>query len=140
MQGTIRTFDDETLEIVKKRINEICTEVSAAIGCTVEVTLDGEYPAVVNHTTETNHVIRLAKEHFGPEHFSQAELPVPASEDFSYFIMDKPGCFFCLGTHKPGKIIRSLHSSDIDYNDDMIATGAYFWVRLVEDRLNIRII
>ena len=103
LEGSIRTFDDETLNLVKDRINTICTEIGAAMNCTVDITLDGEYPAVINHTTETNHVIRLAKEWFGPEHFSQQELPIPASEDFSYFIMDKPGCFFCLGTAKPGK-------------------------------------
>ena len=61
------------------------------------------YPAVKNHKDQTAHVIRLAKQNFGEEHFSQDELPLSASEDFSFFLEEKPGCFFALGTMKEGK-------------------------------------
>jgi metal-dependent amidase/aminoacylase/carboxypeptidase family protein len=82
LEGSIRTFDDETLNLVKERINTICTEIGAAMNCTVDVTLDGEYPAVINHTTETNHVIRLAKEWFGPEHFLSKSYLFPLAKTF----------------------------------------------------------
>ena len=45
-----------------------------------------KYPAVVNHETETEHIKRLAVKWFGPEHFSEDELPIMASEDFAYFL------------------------------------------------------
>jgi hippurate hydrolase len=140
MQGTIRSFNEENCELMKKRIREICEGTALAMGCKVEVTLDGEYPAVINHKTEADHVQRIATKWFGPEHVSNVELPVAASEDFSYFIENKPGCFFALGTLKPGQKPMTLHTSNYDFNDDMIATGAYFWIRLVEDRLNISIL
>lgn len=85
-------------------------------------------------------MIRLAKKWFGEEHFSQDDLPISASEDFSYFLQEKPGCFFALGTMKYGKRLQTLHTSDYDYNDNMIASGAYFFSRLVEDRLGINIV
>ena len=109
------------------------------MGCKAECTLTNLYPAVVNHETESQHVERLAKKLFGSAHFSQEDLPLCASEDFSYFLHEKPGAFFALGTMKPGSKPRTLHTSDYDFNDDMVATGCYFWVRLVEDRLNIKL-
>ena len=110
--------------------------------CEAEVTFDYgcvAYPPVINHATETQHVKRLATKWFGPEHVSEEDLPITASEDFAYFLLEKPGCFFALGTLKPGAKPRTLHTSDYDFNDDMVATGGYFWVRLIEDRLGVSI-
>ena len=58
-----------------------------------------------------------------------------AGEDFSYFLQNRPGCFFLLGTMKEGEKLKTLHTSNYDYNDDLIPTGAYFFLRIVQDRL-----
>ena len=108
--------------------------------CRAEVDINTLYPEVWNHHTETQHVKRLATKWFGPEHVSEGDLPITASEDFSYFLQEKPGCFFALGTMKPGSKPRTLHTSDYDFNDDMVATGGYFWVKLVEDRLAVSLL
>ena len=34
----------------------------------------------------------------------------------------------------------TLHTSNYDYNDNLIPTGAYFFTRIVEDRLGVKII
>lgn len=62
-----------------------------------------------------------------------------AAEDFSYFIEKVPGCFFALGIGKEGEKLKTLHTSDYNYNDELIATGAYFFLRIVEDRLKIKL-
>jgi hippurate hydrolase len=98
MTGTIRSYNDKTLELVKQRIVEISENTAAAHGCKAECKIVDSYPAVVNHAEPTQHVIRLAKKFIGEEHFCQEELPLSASEDFSYFLHEKPGCFFALGT------------------------------------------
>lgn len=135
MLGTLRTYDVETRELVKRRIKDICENVAAAHECRAEVTIWEKYPPIINHAKETQHVIRLAKKFIGEEHFSQDELPLSAGEDFSYFLQERPGCFFALGTMKEGQQLMTLHTSNYDYNDDMIATGAYFFLRIIEDRL-----
>jgi hippurate hydrolase len=94
------------------------------------------YPSVINHATEADHVRRVAINYFGG--VSDEGLPVTASEDFSFFLQEKPGAFFVLGTWR--KNDESLHSSTYDFNDKVLATGALFWIRLVEDRLNVKLI
>ena len=103
MQGTIRSYDNATRDRMKQRITEICEGVAKAHECEAELDLFDQYPAIINHPQETDHVIRLAKHWFGEDHFSTDDLPLSASEDFSYFLQKKPGCFFALGTMKEGK-------------------------------------
>jgi len=37
---------------------------------------------------------------------------------------------------KEGESLKTLHTSNYNYNDDLIATGAYFYLRIVQDRLD----
>ena len=62
--------------------------------------------------------------------------PSMASEDFSYMLQARPGCYVWLGID-PGenKNVFSLHSSNYDFNDDVLPTGAAYWATLVENEL-----
>ena len=140
MQGTIRSYDIDARERTIERIETITKSISEAMECKCELDIERQYPAVINHEKETDHVKRLATKWFGPQHVSEDDLPITASEDFSYFLQERPGCFFALGTLKPGQTPKTLHTSDYNFNDDMLATGAYFWVRLIEDRLGVKLL
>ncbi|MEO5770494.1 MAG: amidohydrolase, partial [Burkholderiaceae bacterium] len=65
------------------------------------------------------------------------------AEDFSYFLQQKPGCYFLIGNgdgshriggHGMGPCM--LHNPSYDFNDDLIPLGATLWVRLAEAWLN----
>lgn len=140
MQGTIRGYDEKTMKRMQERIKTICESVAEGFECTAEVDLNDIYPAVINHKEPTEHVERLAKKWFGEENFSKDEIPMTASEDFSFFLQEKPGCFFALGTMKVGQQLMTLHTSTYDFNDNLMASGAYFFTRIVEDRLGINYI
>ena len=96
-----------------RRIKDISENTAKAFDQKVEVTFEERYPPVVNHKKETEHVIRLTKKWFGEEYSTDDKLPLSASEDFSYFLEEKPGCFFMLGTMKPDEISKpkTLHDS-----------------------------
>ena len=65
MQGTIRSYDKDTLAIIKKRIRTIAESTAAAMECKCEVDISDLYPAVINHEKETQHVKRIAAEFLG---------------------------------------------------------------------------
>jgi len=109
------------------------------MGCVAHVDLTDMYPATVNHKVETDHVIRIATANFGADKVKSDDLPLTASEDFSYFLEERPGCFYMLGLKRPGENY-CLHTSYYDYNDSMIASGGLLFVRIVEDRLQAHII
>ena len=67
-------------------------------------------------------------------------MPTVIAEDFAFYLIEKPGCFFMLGTKDYKYPKRILHCSDYDFNDSMIGSGGYFWIRVIEDRLNVSIL
>ena len=138
MQGTIRSYNVKTAELIKSKIKTIAENTAAAMGCTAIVDILDMYPPTVNHKKETEHVIRVAEANFGKDKVKSQDLPLTASEDFSFFLENKPGCFYMLGIKKEGENY-CLHTSYYDYNDSMIASGGLLFVRIVEDRLGISI-
>lgn len=131
----MRTYSKDVRDKVCERIKAIAESTAIAHDCEAMVDLNNMYPATVNHAEQTYFVRRVALQSFGGA--SDEDLPVTASEDFSYFLLEKPGAFFCLGTKR--KENETLHSSTYDFNDTCLATGGLFWVRLVEDRLNVKL-
>ena len=59
------------------------------------------------------------------------------SEDFAHFSNAVPGCFFLLGNGIDGANKKPLHSSDYDFNDDLLPIGADFWASLAKNRLSM---
>ena len=103
LQGSIRSFDKVTLARFKQRVNRICKKFAGAHYCKAQVNLIDYDPAVVNHKDQTELVIHLAKKFIGEYNYSSAELPIMASEDFSYFLEEIPASFFLVGSMKIDK-------------------------------------
>lgn len=49
MEGTIRSYDKDVLEVMKTRIRQLSTAIAEGFNCQVDVDLRDLYPAVVNH-------------------------------------------------------------------------------------------
>jgi metal-dependent amidase/aminoacylase/carboxypeptidase family protein len=65
--------------------------------------------------------------------------PTMGSEDFSYMLLAKEGCYIFIGngdgTHREmghGLGPCALHNPSYDFNDELIPVGGSFWVRLVQ--------
>jgi metal-dependent amidase/aminoacylase/carboxypeptidase family protein len=71
MQGTIRSYHEETLGEIEKKIIKISEATADALNCKANVEISRLYPETSNPAKETDHIIRLCKKWFGPEHFSQ---------------------------------------------------------------------
>jgi hippurate hydrolase len=139
MQGSIRSYNAKTYELIMSKIKNIAENTALAMGCKADVEFIDLYPPTINHAKETEHVIRVASATFGAEKVKSQDLPLTASEDFSFFLENKPGCFYILGIKRPGENY-CLHTSHYDYNDSMIASGGLLFVRIVEDRLGVKIL
>jgi hippurate hydrolase len=138
IQGTVRTFTAETLDLVERRMKVIAESTCAAFETACEFSFKRNYPSTVNHVAETEFARRLLGEVVGPENVLEFE-PTMGSEDFSYFLQAKPGCYFLIGngdgTHREGGHGMGpcmLHNPSYDFNDELIPLGATAWVRMAE--------
>jgi hippurate hydrolase len=115
-------------------MRQICRGIEISHSASVEFTFDTQFVETVNALGPTNSVVRVS-ETLGLETIPNRE-PMSFSEDFAHFSNAIPGCFFLLGNGKEGKNGRPLHSSDYDFNDQLLPIGADFWAALVRDRLS----
>jgi hippurate hydrolase len=142
LSGTVRTFSYELLDLIERRMREMSEHTCAAFGATCEFEFNRYYPPTINHPAESEFVRKVLGEVVGPTNVQVFE-PTMGSEDFSFFLQAKPGCYFVIGNgdgeHREGGHGLGpcmLHNPSYDFNDDLIPLGATAWVRIAEAWLN----
>ena len=142
LSGTVRTFSYELLDLIERRMREMSEHTCAAFGATCEFEFKRYYPPTINHPAETEFVRQVLIDVVGAANV-QAFEPTMGSEDFSFFLQAKPGCYFVIGNgdgeHREGGHGLGpcmLHNPSYDFNDDLIPLGATAWVRIAEQWLN----
>jgi hippurate hydrolase len=141
IQGTVRTFTLDVLDMIEQRMQETAEHLCAAFGASCEFSFRRNYPPTINHPDETAFVRQVMGEVVGPENVQEFE-PTMGAEDFSFFLQEKPGCYFLIGngdgSHRVGGHGLGpcmLHNPSYDFNDDLIPLGATLWVRLAQQWL-----
>ncbi|WP_434310207.1 M20 metallopeptidase family protein [Hominifimenecus sp. rT4P-3] len=130
MKLSIRAFNLDTDAYIFRRIKEIAQKNAALVGGSVEI--DGQLkalPMLCDHEV-TERVRRAARQVVGSE--NMFELPQKMnSEDFSYFLEQKPGTFFLIGTRNTDKgITATEYSSRFDVDEDALMDGVEILMRL----------
>lgn len=128
LRGTARSFADDAETSVPAMIRRVAEGVAAAHGATAELKYDHRYPVLVSSEAETEIAAKVAAELVGEENVTTDYHRIMASEDFSFMLNERPGCFVRLGSGPAAP----LHSNKFDFNDKALAIGASFWTRLVE--------
>ncbi|EEY53333.1 metalloprotease family M20D, putative [Phytophthora infestans T30-4] len=132
--GTIRDFDLQIAEKIKDRVARLVHSTCAAYGATANVHFLDGYAPVINPQVETRQVQQIAMD-MGL-YVSEEGLPLMAAEDFSYFLQERKGCYFFLGTKEDGDTekMRALHSNHYDFNDKAIPLGIRLFLGILQSR------
>jgi amidohydrolase len=138
IQGTVRTFTLEVLDLIERRMRQIAEATCQAFEAACEWSFRRNYPPTINHVSETQFARELLSNLVGAHNVQEFE-PTMGAEDFSYFLLERPGCYFLIGNgdgshrlggHGSGPCM--LHNPSYDFNDDLIPIGGSMWVRLAE--------
>ncbi|UDF35453.1 UNVERIFIED_ORG: M20 family metallopeptidase [Shinella sp. XGS7] len=142
IQGTVRTFTIEVLDLIERRMKAIAEATAQAFEATVEFEFSRNYPPTTNHPKETEFVRSVLGDMVGAQNVHEFE-PTMGAEDFSYYLLEKPGCYFLIGngdgSHREGGHGMGpcmLHNPSYDFNDELIPLGGSMWVRMAETWLN----
>lgn len=143
VQGTVRTFSVEVLDLIERRMRQIAEATCQAFEAGCEFTFRRCCPPTVNHPKETEFARNLLISLVGKDNVQEFE-PTMGAEDFSYFLRQKPGCYLLIGNgdgnhriggHGAGPCM--LHNPSYDFNDELIPLGGSMWVRLAEAWLKV---
>ena len=143
LQGTVRTFSIEVLDLIEQRMKQIAEHTCAAFDMQCEFEFVRNYPPTINSVKEAGFARQVMASIVGEDNVLVQE-PTMGAEDFSYMLLAKPGCYSFIGNgegahrdigHGGGPC--TLHNPSYDFNDDLIPLGATYWVRLAEAWLNL---
>ncbi|GKT14094.1 M20 family metallopeptidase [Acidovorax sp. SUPP2522] len=138
LQGTVRTFSVEVLDMIERRMKQVAEHICAAHEATCEFEFVRNYPPTINSSTEADFARQVMAGIVGEANVVRQE-PTMGAEDFAFMLQAKPGayCFIANGDgdhramgHGGGPC--TLHNPSYDFNDDLIPLGATYWVQLAQ--------
>jgi hippurate hydrolase len=136
LEGTVRAFAVPVIDLIEQRMRVIVESTCAAFGAESAFEFRRGYPPTVNHVAETRFAREVLEDFVGADNVIEFR-PTMGAEDFSYFLQQRPGCYFLIGNgdgeHRAGGHGEGpcmLHNPSYDFNDELIAIGASMWSRL----------
>lgn len=139
ISGTVRTFNNDTRDMVLKRMEEIVRSITAAMGGSATFENIFHNYATVNSDDGIDMAARAAAAVVGENNVDTNTKPSMGGEDFSAYLRERPGAFIFVGQGVPGEKDsphnRGLHHPAYDFNDDLIPIGVSYFAALVEQNL-----
>ncbi|MBC7772741.1 MAG: amidohydrolase [Pyrinomonadaceae bacterium] len=122
--GTMRTLTPEVRVLGRKRFFQIVQSTATAMGCEAVIDWEEGYPVTSNDPGATQRFFDVARLTLGAEHVLGVSEPSMGGEDFSYYGLRVPACFFVLGVRPADRATYpTLHQPEFDFNDDAMPTG-----------------
>lgn len=137
LNGIIRTLDPQQRVFVRESVKNIAESVASAMGGEAEFILMPSYGPLMNDDAVVEVVEQNAIEVLGKENVIREKNPNLGTEDFSYFALERPACFFHLGCYNEEMGERvDLHNSTFDIDERCLKIGVEMQVRNVLALLN----
>ena len=138
LQGTVRTFSLEVLDLIERRMRQVAEHVCAAHDAECSFEFHRNYPPTINHAKEAAFARAVMVGIVGEANVLPQE-PTMGAEDFSFMLQALPGAYVFLdngdGSHRDighGGGPCMIHNPSYDFNDALIPLGGTYWVRLAE--------
>lgn len=130
MTGTVRVFDEEAHEIIRRRIHEISEGMARTLGCEAVVDYLPEHVATVNDPRIAAIVREEAHDIVGEENVITRQQTMGA-EDMSDFLKQVPGAYAFVGGGNQAKdCIYPHHHPKFNIDEDALAIGAELMYRV----------
>ncbi|QEL23826.1 amidohydrolase [Bosea sp. F3-2] len=130
LAGTIRTFSEETGELVRSRMREIAAGTAATFGMTIEVDIRNIFNVLVNHDAPAQAMAEVATEIVGGSNVLTEPKAMMGSEDFADMLRVVPGAYAWVG--HAGDV--PVHNPAYVLDDGILPVGASLLARIVETR------
>ncbi len=133
IKGTARSFSADVRALLERRLAEVADGIARAGGCTAVSKYHRRYPALVNAKEQTSVAVEAAALTVGRDKVNANTAPIAGAEDFAFMLEKKPGAYIMIGNGGDGEGgCQNVHSPLYDFNDEILTTGAAYWVNLVQ--------
>ena len=133
IKGTARSFSADVRNLLQRRLAEVADGIAKAGGCAAVSKYHRRYPALVNAAEQTSIAVEAASLTVGRDKVNANTAPLAGAEDFAFMLEKKPGAYIMIGNGGDGEGgCQNVHSPLYDFNDEILTTGAAYWVNLVQ--------
>jgi len=119
LEGTVRTFDGETQDIIERRMREIFDGVTRSAGASFTLEFDRSHPVTVNDSALAARFEPVLARVAGRENVRRVP-PVTGAEDFSFFAQQVPGFYIAIGGVPEGKASGGHHTPTFYVDDQLV--------------------
>ncbi len=133
LELSVRSLDPAVRRLLEQRIKALVAAQAESFGVRAEIDWRPGYCVLVNSVAETDFARQVALDLVGPERVTLQGPALTGSEDFAFMLEKIPGSYLLIGNGDGDSAGACMvHNPGYDFNDDNIATGAAYWVALVE--------
>ena len=135
MEGTIRTFDNDTRADIHQRIINTAENIAESAGASAKVSFGGGIPATINDPALTKAMIPTLQR-IAEDNFVEANR-VMAAEDFAFFAEEVPSMYVFLGINPEDPAqVHPNHSPSFNPDERALPIGVSAMTALVLDYTN----
>ena len=134
--GDSRSLSPESNKIIENSMRDIVEGTAKAHNIKSSFSYYTRTNMTTNTADQVDAAMAAARTVVGKDMVDGNCEPKLFSEDFSQMTMVKPGCYILIGNGTEGAHGQSLHSSNYDFNDELLVIGSSFWSELVYQRLS----
>ena len=137
LSGTARAYTEENRSLIKTRMKEIIQGIEKTFNAQITFDYKDGYPPTINHTEPSEKVLKAAKQVVG----SKAGMPYLSmgGEDFAYYLKEKPGCFFFVGSAPNEKELFETphHCSHFNMDERALLVGPSIYLNLLDNIMGV---
>ena len=124
LKGTVRCLDSRVRGELKQRIQELSEKIAQAFGVENDLQYKQGVPVLRNNPEITSWIAGLFERMMGKEKVITLK-PSMGSEDFAYYLQERPGTILRLGCARPGEAGRRfIHTDCFDVDEETLVYGA----------------
>ena len=125
LQGTIRSNDKPSRELLVRRMKEIAVKTAECYGGTAEIEMLSEVPPLICDPKLTNEFVGYMKDMNIPGAMPYPGISASASEDFASIADKVPGTFMYLSAgFLDDRGLAPAHNPKVQFNEDVCPIGA----------------
>jgi hippurate hydrolase len=131
MKLSVRALRPDVRDLLQERITALVHAQASVYGATARIDYQRRYPVLVNDPAMTAFAQEVARDWLGEDGLIHDMDPLTGSEDFAFLLEHCAGSYLIIG-NGDGEGGCMVHNPGYDFNDDCLATGAAYWVKLTE--------
>ena len=125
LEGTIRSNDKASRELLVRRMKEVAERTAAVYGGTAEITMSSEVPPLICDPKLTGEIVGYMGAMGIPGAMPYPGISASASEDFAAIADKVPGTFMYLSAgYLDDRGLAPAHNPKVQFNEDVCPMGA----------------